>query len=160
MIAMLQALIVITTANATPVLASLVFRSRLKQPLDLGKRLADGNRILGPSKTIRGVITAIVATAAAAWLLGLPPLAGGLAAALAMLGDVVSSFAKRRLGLPSSSRFYVLDQAPEAVLPLLALIPLTTIDGLAGIIAALVFILLSQPVSWLLYRIGIRGQPY
>lgn len=50
-------------------------------------------------------------------------LCGILVGAYAMLGDLLSSFLKRRIRLPSSSRAPVLNQLPEALLPTVILAP-------------------------------------
>ena len=77
-----------------------------------------------------------------------------------MAGDLLSSFAKRRLGRPSSSQALGLDQVPESLLPLLACrVPL----GLGWLDVAVlvgVFLVGELLVSRLLYRLHIRDRPY
>lgn len=160
MIATVQVLIIITVANAAPVVLSFLLGPRDGQPVDGGRRWRDGRRLFGSSKTVRGVIAAVVATTLVTALLGLPPLAGAAAGTLAMVGDLASSFTKRRLGLVPSSRFIGVDQVPEAFLPLLALVPLPIISPGSGIAAAALFVLLGPPTSWMLYRAGIRREPH
>ena len=160
MIAALQVLLVITAANAAPVLVSLIMGRRPAQPVDCGYRLADGQRLFGESKSFRGIAAAVAAAALTGLALGLPPAACALAGLLAMAGDLVSSFAKRRLALAPSSRFLGLDQGPEALLPLGALIPLAGLPPWGALMGALLFIVLGPPLSWLLFQAGIRGQPH
>ena len=77
-----------------------------------------------------------------------------------MAGDLVSSFIKRRLGRPPSTRAIGLDQIPESLLPLLACklpLLLSWMDIFAGVVLFLVGELL---LSRLLYRAHIRDQPY
>jgi CDP-2,3-bis-(O-geranylgeranyl)-sn-glycerol synthase len=62
-------------------------------------------------------LSAIGATAFAGALLGLPVALGAAFGALSMLGDLVSSFLKRRAGVKSSNSVLGLDQIPEAALP-------------------------------------------
>lgn len=115
---MIDALILLLVANGMPVLVRLVLPQHLGVPLD-GNRLApDGNPWLGSSKTWVGVVSAVVGTSVAAQLLGYGWLLGSGFAALAMLGDLISSFIKRRLGLRSGREVPVLDQLPETLLPL------------------------------------------
>lgn len=117
----LVALGLVLCANAAPVLVSLLLGPRLSWPIDLGRCAGDGRRLLGGSKTWRGVVASLVATASlSAWWLG-EPSTGLLVAALAMGGDLSSSFLKRRLGLRSGADAPGLDQLPESLLPLLAL---------------------------------------
>ncbi len=113
----IDVLLLIVIANAAPVLAAKLFRQRFTRALDLGCRLVDGQPILGPSKTWRGLLSSILLTSLAAWLLGYPALSGCWIALLSMLGDSCSSFIKRRLHRPSSSQFIGLDQIPESLLP-------------------------------------------
>ncbi len=160
MIATVQVLIIITVANAAPVVLSFLLGKRNGQPVDGGRHWRDGRRMFGPSKTVRGVVAAVIATTLVTVLLGLPLAAGAAAGILAMAGDLASSFTKRRLGLVPSSRFIGLDQVPEAFLPLLALVPLPMISPASGITAAALFVLLGPPASWVLYRAGIRREPH
>lgn len=143
-------------ANGAPILASRLLPGWLDVPVDFGRRLRDGRRVLGDSKTWRGLLSAVVATALAAGLLGLPWQWGALAGAAAMLGDLCSSFVKRRLGLASGDIALGLDQVPEALFPALALMgPLGL--GLGEVILVVVlFFVLGVPLSLLLFRLGLR----
>ena len=114
-----RALVLLIVANGAPVMGKLFFGDRLADALDGGRRLPDGRPILGPTKTIRGVLLSLAATAVAAALLGVAWEDGMLIGLLAMVGDLLSSLTKRRLGIPPSGRALVLDQIPESLLPLL-----------------------------------------
>ena len=61
---------------------------------------------------------AVIATALAAFVLGYTWKLGAMVGALAMAGDMISSFIKRRMGMVVSSQAPGLDQVPEALLPL------------------------------------------
>lgn len=77
-----------------------------------------------------------------------------------MAGDVCSSFVKRRLGLPSSSRALGLDQIPESLFPLLACrqqLSLSVLD-IAAIVEA--FLIGELWLSRVLYGWHIRDRPY
>ena len=127
----LQLLILLMLANGTPVVAKKMVGRHYSYPLDANLTFADGRPVLGRSKTIRGVVLAVLVTTAGASLIGLGWKTGLLVGSFAMAGDLFSSFCKRRLGLPSSSRASGLDQIPEALLPLLAcrnLLALTAAD--------------------------------
>jgi CDP-2,3-bis-(O-geranylgeranyl)-sn-glycerol synthase len=81
-------------------------------------------------------------------------------AVLSMLGDLGSSFIKRRLHLPLHAQAFGLDQIPEALLPLLALkaqFNLTSVDIAALVVA---FIVLELVLSRVLFRLRIRDRPY
>lgn len=153
-------LLLLGVANGSPVIATWLLDPRWRTPLDGGMRLFDGRPLLGPSKTVRGVIAAIVAAALAAPMLGIPLGLGVVIGAAAMTGDALSSFTKRRLGITSSGRATGLDQIPESLLPLLAVQgPLhLSCFQILGITAA--FFALEMPLARLFYRLGIRDTPY
>src|SRR5438309_8446982 len=100
----LQLLILLGLANGMPILGKKLLGSRFSVPLDGHLRFVDGRPFFGTSKTIRGVVLGVLAPAAGAPLVGLGPEIGALVGSLAMAGDLFSSFMKRRLNLPPSSR--------------------------------------------------------
>ncbi|HXP30621.1 MAG TPA: CDP-archaeol synthase [Stellaceae bacterium] len=159
-LAVAQLLLLLTLANGTPVVAKKVLGERLAYPLDGGMKFADGRPLFGHSKTVRGIVLSILATAAGAPLVGLDAGIGALIAGGAMAGDLLSSFIKRRFDLQPSSRASGLDQIPESLLPLLACrntLSLTLWD-----IAAAVALFFAGEVilSRLLYRLRLRDRPY
>src|SRR5450759_4835252 len=92
------ALILLNVANGAPVIASKMLGNRLARPMDNGLKLSDGYRLLGNTKTWRGLFSAVFFTTAVAILFGLEPLTGVLFGMLTMTGDLLASFIKRRLG--------------------------------------------------------------
>jgi CDP-archaeol synthase len=155
-----QLLLLLMVANGTPLVAKKIFGDRYSYRVDCDWRFADGRPLLGPSKTIRGVILAIVMTTAGAQLIGLGWEIGLVVGGFAMLGDLFSSFSKRRLALPSSSRAMGLDQVPESLFPLLAcrdLLGLAPADIVVGVI---VFFLGEVVLSRVLYAVRLRDRPY
>lgn len=156
----LQLLVLIGVANATPIIVRRVLGKRFATPLDGGVQFIDGRPLLGPAKTLRGVLCSIGATALAAPLIGFSLSFGALIAAFAMLGDAISSFIKRRLHLPSSARAPGLDQIPECLLPLLIAQPRLglTWPDIFAVVAA--FVVLQLLVSTLLFKLRIRREPY
>jgi hypothetical protein len=87
----------------------------------------------------------------------------GVGAALgagAMLGDLVSSFIKRRLGVASSGRATGLDQIPEALLPLLLVQRTLALTAVQIAAVTLLFFVLEIPLARLSHRWGLRDQPY
>lgn len=156
----LQSLLLIMLANGAPVVAKRCLGARLAYSLDGGVQLPDGQPLFGSSKTFRGVAAAVVVTAAAAPLLETSATVGALIAALAMLGDLISSFIKRRLKLPPSSQAIGLDQVPESLVPLLVcrnLLGLTVGDVA---ICVAIFWIGELAVSRLLYALHVRDRPY
>jgi hypothetical protein len=153
-------LLLLLAANGAPIIANRWLGARLSRPIDGGLVLKDGRYLFGPSKTVRGVVAAIVASVIAAQLMGFPVTIGVLAGACAMLGDLLSSFIKRRLDIESSKQALGLDQIPEALIPAFALrrtLDLTIGDTIAVVGA---FFALELLLSRFLYRLGIREHPY
>ena len=155
-----QLLLLLGVANGAPLFGHTFLRHRFNRPLDANARFLDGRPVLGPSKTIRGVLLALVATPLAAVVLGFDAQTGFIIGAFAMLGDATSSFIKRRLGMASSSQAFGLDQIPESLFPLLAVserlhLAATEITLLVG-----AFLVLELLISRLLYKLRLRDQPY
>jgi len=153
-------LLLLAAANGTPVLVRWMLKDRASAPLDGGWQLADGRPLLGSSKTIRGLICAIVATTFVAPLFGFPLTLGFIVGAAAMLGDLISSFTKRRLGLPASAMALGLDQIPESLLPLIVLKPILALSLADGILILAAFFAGELLLSRLLYRLHVRERPY
>jgi CDP-2,3-bis-(O-geranylgeranyl)-sn-glycerol synthase len=155
-----QLLVLLALANGAPLIAKKVFGTALAYPLDNGVTLADGQPVFGRSKTIRGVALSIgVTTLVAPWA-GLSPAAGLLASTMAMIGDLFSSFIKRRIKLAPGSMALGLDQIPESLLPAIAArlaLPVTVLD--AAIVAGLFFIG-ELAASRALFALNIRDRPY
>jgi CDP-2,3-bis-(O-geranylgeranyl)-sn-glycerol synthase len=156
----LQLLTLLVLANGTPVVAKKILGERLAYPLDGGVEFVDGRPLLGRSKTMRGVVLAVLVTTAGAPLVGLEWVVGFLVGSLAMAGDLLSSFLKRRMALPPSSRASGLDQLPEALLPLLAcrnLLSLTMADIATGVG---LFFIGEVLLSRVFYALRLRDRPY
>jgi CDP-diglyceride synthetase len=156
----LKLLALVAVANGTPVLATKLLGERLARPLDGGAVFVDGRPLFGPSKTIRGIVLSLIATPLAAWLIGLTWPLGVAVAALAIAGDLCSSFVKRRMGLASSSKAIGLDQIPESLLPLLGarvFVPLGWLDVLIGVA---LFFVGELILSRILFDLDLRDRPY
>lgn len=122
--------------------------------------MADGQPLLGRSKTVLGLVSAVLVTTLSAPLLGFSWLIGLLISSFAMVGDLFSSFIKRRMKLAPSSMMFGLDQIPESALPLLVVRPLLDLDWLQVIMLTGAFLIMELPLSWLLFKAGIRKRPY
>jgi CDP-archaeol synthase len=159
-VVLLQLLSLLMLANGTPVIATKVFGDRYSYPLDGRLTFLDGRRLLGNSKTIRGVALAVPVTTAGAPLLGLGWEVGLLVGGFAMAGDLLSSFLKRRINLPSSSRASGLDQIPESLFPLLACRSLLSLTAADIIVCVAMFLVGEVLLSRLLYAWHLRDRPY
>jgi CDP-diglyceride synthetase len=155
-----QLLALLAVANGTPILAAKVFGNTLAMPVDGHATFLDGKPLFGSSKTLRGVVLSILVTAAFAPLIGLEWSVGALVGTTAMIGDLLSSFLKRRLGLFASSQSIGLDQVPESLFPLLAsklLLPVTIFDV---VLASVIFLGGALALSRILFKLHIRDRPY
>jgi hypothetical protein len=153
-------LLLLLVANGAPILARQLFGERFDLPLDGGYRFIDGQPLLGPAKSWRGVMAALLAATLCALLLDLMWWLGALFALLTMLGDLLASFIKRRLAIAPQGRAVGLDQIPEALLPLWLLRDSLALDGGQVLLTVLLFMLLEMVLSPLLYRWHIRLRPY
>jgi CDP-2,3-bis-(O-geranylgeranyl)-sn-glycerol synthase len=155
-----QLLTLLAVANGVPVIAAKLLGKEHAIPLDGNATLSDGKRLFGSSKTLRGLILSVAITSASAPLVGLGFMVGFIVATGAMIGDLFSSFVKRRLAMPESSKFTGLDQIPESFLPLLAcmaFLPLTLGSALLG---TLLFFVGAIALSRIFFKLNIRDQPY
>lgn len=155
-----QALGLLALANGTPVIVKKVCGSRLAVPLDGGMLFFDRRPLFGKSKTVRGVACAIAVTAALAPLLEVSVAVGALVAVFAMIGDLFSSFVKRRLKLAPSSQAIGLDQIPESLFPLLAGQKMLSLSFAEIAACVAIFTVGELIVSRFLYWLRIRDQPY
>ena len=101
-----QLLTLLAVANGTPIIVEKFLGKFLAFPIDGGLELTDGKPLFGSSKTLRGLALSLLATTAFAPLISLSWKVGALVSATAMLGDLLSSFWKRRMGLAPSLTSY------------------------------------------------------
>lgn len=134
-------------ANSLPVVAGWVLRDRWAWPIDGGRVLRDGERLLGDHKTWRGFGAGVLGGAVVGAVLGLGAGHGALAGALAMVGDAVSSCTKRRLKTRPGTWVPLIDQLPEAALPLAALWRPLTLDWRSAAGTVLAFAVLDLVAS-------------
>jgi CDP-diglyceride synthetase len=157
---MLQALALLALANGAPVIAKRTLRGWFDWPLDANIEFVDGRPLFGRSKTWRGIVAAVLITAGCASVIGVDAGIGATVALTAMAGDVLSSFIKRRLGRPPSSRALGLDQVPESVFPLLVCRHALSLTPLDIAVAGSVFVVGELGLSRLLYKVHVRDEPY
>jgi CDP-2,3-bis-(O-geranylgeranyl)-sn-glycerol synthase len=156
----LSVLFLLIVANGSPVVSRALFGKVLAGALDRGWVLADGHRLLGSSKTLRGLITALLTTTVFAPLVGFSWYLGLTLAAFSMIGDAFSSFVKRRLGLASGARAPGLDQIPESLFPLLVCKAMLALSWTEILILTIAFTVSDLAISRVLYHLGIRHHPY
>ena len=153
-------LLLLIAANGAPILLAWALGPRWDWPLDGGRIHPDGRPWLGGHITTRGLVGAVLATMVLAYLLGLGAGLGALIGLLAMVGDALSSFVKRRLGFQPGDKATGLDQIPESLLPLLAVAGPYGLGWLDLALLVAAFTLFDMGVSGPLYRWHLRGRPY
>ena len=116
--------------------------------------------MFGHSKTWRGLLASLTLTPLLSLIIGINPYHGFIIAVFAMSGDLISSFIKRRIDIPSSGKATILDQFPESVLPYLYLYIQNEISFFYFILGNIVFLLTDIFFSKILYLYGIRKRPY
>jgi CDP-2,3-bis-(O-geranylgeranyl)-sn-glycerol synthase len=156
----LELFFLLVFANGAPVLASKWLKHRFDQPIDGGGLWRDGRRVLGASKTWRGLVAGCLTTGLLSALAGSGWWFGILFGLMALLGDMLSSFIKRRRGLASSARATGLDQIPEAFLPMLLAVWWLPVQLLPALAVAALFVIANIALSPLLFRLGIRKKPH
>ena len=153
-------LLLLIAANGAPILLAWALGPRWDWPLDGGRIHSDGRPWLGGHITTRGLVGAVLATMLLAYLLGLGAGLGAWIGLLTMVGDALSSFVKRRLGLKPGDKATGLDQIPESLLPLLAVAGPYGLGWLDLALLVAAFTLFDMGVSGPLYRWHLRGRPY
>jgi CDP-2,3-bis-(O-geranylgeranyl)-sn-glycerol synthase len=93
-------------------------------------------------------------------LFGLQPITGVLFGMLTMIGDLLTSFIKRRRGNVESSRARGLDAVAESLLPLCLLKDSLELNFIDITLIVMLFFLIEEFVSPVLFRLHIRNQPY
>jgi hypothetical protein len=146
----LKLLFLIVVANLAPIIGQRLLRNRFAFPLDSGSRFLDGRPLLGPSKTWRGYLFSILITSACAWVEGLDMATGLVFSLAALLGDSVTSFIKRRLGLVSGGHAPGLDQVLESLLPLLMVQHRFDL-ALSGILGVVITFIILDLIFWRYY---------
>lgn len=163
MILSLTVLAYIIWLNSLPCLAHLLCNQRFGLALDLGFSWFDGRPLLGSHKTVRGLLAAMAGGALLAPLLGLPWHVGVLAASLAMAGDLLTSFSKRRLDLDSGDDLLIIDHLLESLLPCLYLASLLDLQRWQLLLVVSSFIAFANWGAklwhWLLFRPAGKDSP-
>jgi hypothetical protein len=146
------ALLLLCAANTAAWAAGRLLGQRWAAPLDFGRVLKDGQRLFGSHKTWRGLIAGAAAAGLLAGALGQSLLLGAAFGAVSMAGDALSSTIKRRLRREPGTEVPLLDQVPEAMLPLAVFGPALGLGFLAMAGVTLAFTLLDIAVTGFRHR--------
>jgi hypothetical protein len=137
------ALLLLAAANATPVIVARLCGNRFDTPIDALFARDRDRPLFGSHKTWRGLASGALACALIGALLPCGAWVGLGFGALALGGDLASSFVKRRMRLRSGSSVPLLDQLPESLLPLIVFNGALALTDAAIFGTAVVFTLLD-----------------
>lgn len=140
----LQALALLVTANAVPVILAKLARDYGAAPLDFGHVMPDGERLFGSHKTWRGLITGTLACMLVAAWFRLPLEVGAAFGALSLAADAWCSSAKRRMRVRPGTEVLGLDHIAESLLPLLVLAEPLSLDLYEIVAVTLAFVVLDR----------------
>jgi CDP-2,3-bis-(O-geranylgeranyl)-sn-glycerol synthase len=156
-----QLLVLLMVANGTPIVMKRMFADKGAWPVDAGWLLPlEGHPLLGKSKTWRGIVSSLLATGLGALVTGLSFEVGVFIGLWAMVGDLFSSFIKRRLAFSPSAMALGLDQIPESLFPLWAMRSEWALTLGSGLGLVMAFFVLELWLSRWLHKLHIREQPY
>lgn len=148
-------------------------------PIDFGRKMRDGNRILGDGKTYRGLFIGVLAGLLVGFAeiriiganlpgwLPVPTVTTVFALALgALLGDIAKSFFKRRLGKERGENWFLADQY-DLVAGSLLLLMILSPDWFFASITLPVFIailiitpILHRAANIIGYSLGVKDVPW
>lgn len=132
------------------------------RPIDSGKSLSDGQRILGDNKTLRGFASGLIIGSIVGLfesvLLSQKLLPIAILASLgALLGDLTGAFVKRRLAIRPGKPFPVLDQLDFV----LGAVLLVSIISSLSLGTALIVFLVTPPIHVMTnlgaYALGLKS---
>jgi CDP-2,3-bis-(O-geranylgeranyl)-sn-glycerol synthase len=131
-------------------------------PLDLGRKMGDGGRILGDGVTIRGTLGGIVVGLLVGLLqrMGTDPYFGAFLGLVmgtgAMFGDALGSFVKRRLGVRRGKSAPVMDQLGFLLFALAFAAMVTEVSFTTIIILLILTPTLHLVTNAIAYQLGMK----
>jgi predicted MPP superfamily phosphohydrolase len=152
-------LILLWLINFTPPLLAHILEDKWNGALDRGRLFRDGKPLLGDHKTTRGCCGAVIAGTVLGAVFGLSWWVGFLSAVLSMLGDLGSSFLKRRMGMRSGNVVPGLDQIFEGAFPFLVLSPVFSLGMLEVGTLVTLFSIGAFVGSWF-FKVILLMKPY
>lgn len=152
-------------ANSSPVLIKGTI------PVDNNKTWRDGRRLLGPNKTVEGLLIGILSSFTTASCINMVIRAGfsyillaTLAGTAALIGDLAGAFIKRRLGIPPGGHLPIIDQLGFAVAAtvlyyLIGIEEVVSNPTLVSVTLALIFAL-HVSTNYLAYLFGLKSSRF
>ncbi len=160
-------------ANSSPV----YFTSKLKKlhPVDFNRKFIDGRPILGPGKTFEGAFFGIITgtivgtiqtllqerfASIAALLYPMSVKLGFILSLSAILGDMVGSFIKRRVGMKRGAKTPLLDSMDFLIPSLIIARVFVGVGFEACIFLLVVTPVIHRAMNVLAYRLGMKDVPW
>ena len=144
-----------------------------KTPVDFNKNFFDSRPILGKGKTFKGTILGITAgIIIAAAINGLIPeqtaqyysvnylLIAALLVALAILGDIIGSFIKRRLNIERGKPVLLLDQLDFVIVPMLFLWSQKFVSLTEIIIVLVITLIVHRAANYIAFKFKLKRVPW
>ncbi len=152
-------------ANATPVVIGKVIRGT--HPIDMNLKLKDGRPLFGRGKTWEGflfglMIGALFGLVVKLVLIHYPiSLLSFYVPLGALLGDILGSFIKRRLGIKRGDPLPLLDQLDFYIGSTISIIAYGKIPSLTSILLmGIIIYLLHRYTNLLAFKIGLKNVPW
>ncbi len=140
-------------ANATPVVLG------GGPPVDGGEPWIDGKPFLGQNKTIRGCISGILAGTLLGLLQG--NIIGGFAQGTgAILGDLISSFIKRRFDFQPGSSMPVVDQLDFITIAVILSYPFQATDLISVALIMLITVPIHYGTNYVAWLLKLKKNPW
>lgn len=150
-------------ANMAPVFAA-GLKTPLAKPIDGGAKAADGRRWLGNGKTWQGFAAAVLAGTTTGYLMSFFGLGsvyiGALLGFWAIFGDMVGSFAKRRLGMPRGANAGLLDRIDFITFALVAAVPFYPWELRQLLLVLIATPLLHRAANIIGYALKLKDVPW
>ncbi len=160
-------------ANSSPV----YFTSRMKNlhPIDFNGKFLDGRPILGKGKTFEGTISGIAVGTVVGWVQVMLQKLGGLGvyftyqmslelafalASAAIIGDMIGSFIKRRMGKKRGEESFLLDTLDFLVPSLLVVYLMVGMDVYTAAFLMVITPMVHRAANILAYKLGMKDVPW
>ena len=135
-------------------------------PIDFGKKLFDGKPIFGKNKTFRGFLVGLIAGTGVGLvesaIFDYPVVFGVLLSLGALVGDLVGSLVKRRLGISPGGMLPVLDQVDFVLGAIVFSLPVFSESLSWNLVVAV--LILTPPIHLLTnfgaHKLGLKSNPW
>ena len=160
LVAILQLLILLAAANSAPIAAKRTLHELFSYSLDGGLVFFDGRPLFGSSKTIRGILAAVLITAVCAPLIGLEWQTGVLIASVSMGGRPFLQLRET----PQEAARECQGNRPRSgagiAIPALACKNLLSLSVMDILVGTVVFFVGEVVLARVFYKLHFRDRPY